>query len=446
MTEQSSNASFGEQFTKRWDQIQSGLKRPHILLSGLQKSGKSSIVECIYGSGASSIGVPITNDYLAYDSPDKSVAFYDGPGVIVGKSDVYFAGLKRFLEKHTANDDVVNEIHVVWHVINGQAPKVEGVEEVLCRKVFRDMPIIILINKADVSTPQTIQKIRNTVESWNLPNIKNIVEITTKDRSVLTANAKTSICPRCQSEDVTVKLGKKIFQCDACKLELPLSPVDSLVSKSVPASASNSPQLQSVVEMTKALLPQITRDSFVAASFHDLGGFEVRSHQAIMNLYDSVTTEHSATSVANHTTACLHELSNIWQLRRSDLNTYCRSTVEQFGRAPTSLVFWQENKGVKRRVIALSLLWLRCLRKLAVRVVKEFVGSNHNGSHIDSNYDSFVQSAFEGLSEPNLTKIEESLVFNGTRGYLLKGSERRFYEQITENEKQLLNEQFEEVK
>jgi len=189
------------------------------------------------------------------------------------------------------------------------------------------------------------------------------------------------------------------------------------------------------------------RETLVAVQFQHFAVSENRVQQLVLDLYDGIFKTADVGKIRSAATATVNNIGIVWNVQRSDLSQLAAASAHQYIRQLNVLAKIQGDKGSLRDAIGLCIVFNRCCRKLATRVVSEFVAHNHSAAHIDSNYPSWIPDSFAELSGDAHKKASDSLMpTTALRGYVIKGAERRHYEQVLENDKQLLNEIFANIK
>ena len=118
----------------------------------------------------------------------------------------------------------------------------------MCKELFHDLPIIFILNKADLSSDPDRAALRQTIEDLRLANKVAILD-TVCTPSLASLNIPDE-CPSCGSDDLDVKRKKQRLTCEDCGYEA------TLMAKT---------GLEDVVSQTIEALPVLAREQFVAA-------------------------------------------------------------------------------------------------------------------------------------------------------------------------------------
>ena len=110
-------------------------------------------------------GVPITQHFDRYELEDEQVVIYDSKGLEVGEHDNFIRTTAEFLEKGEGKD-----IHVVWYIINSAGSRFQPFEGDVCKSLFNNLPIIFILNKADLSAKTDREQLRQSILALSLGN------------------------------------------------------------------------------------------------------------------------------------------------------------------------------------------------------------------------------------------------------------------------------------
>jgi predicted RNA-binding Zn-ribbon protein involved in translation (DUF1610 family) len=101
----------------------------------------------------------------------------------------------------------------------------QSFEANLCDTIFADLPIFIILNKADTASPEQARIVKNEILSLNLSTCKAVFEVVS-DRK----NYSVDNCPKCGSEDIRFRAKTKEVLCDeeSCNARITLGPTHGL--------------------------------------------------------------------------------------------------------------------------------------------------------------------------------------------------------------------------
>lgn len=189
-----------KQFKNDWIELQNKIKKPRVLIAGITGSGKSSIINAIFGVTVANVGVglPITQYFQKFEPNNKPIIIYDSKGLECGMHDDFIKTTKEFIDTNTPNIDII------WYVINSASARINPFEQVLLEEIFKDIPLIIILNKADITTNDDLQVLEDVIMSYNLPHLLGVyATIGDRKKPVL------SQCPECKSDDFIIKIKEK---------------------------------------------------------------------------------------------------------------------------------------------------------------------------------------------------------------------------------------------
>ena len=183
-------------------------------------------------------GRPITQNFVKFSPEDKNVVLFDSRGLEAGMQfneflqDTldYFLHFEEDLEskshlksnqnKEKPCDALEAKIHVVWYVINAASARFQDFEERICREMFCKLPIVFVLNKSDISSPEQLGDLRKVLESMKLPNCVGIVETVTKKHAQAVPVSK---CPQCEATELLITTKLKMVICEVCGEQTPFT-------------------------------------------------------------------------------------------------------------------------------------------------------------------------------------------------------------------------------
>jgi GTP-binding protein EngB required for normal cell division len=236
-----------EQLTESFQELSQSLRKPNILLVGKTGSGKSSIINAVFGKrfAETGSGQPITQHLQKYES--GQVVIYDTVGLEHGTSDQFLNDIKQLIATSNRSSDLRDHIHIVWYVVDLAHARFQPFEGDICKTILGNLPIFIILNKADTATQEQVSTIRNQILSLDLSNCKAVFEVVA-DRK----NYSVDDCPKCHSESIRFRAKTKEIICDnkECGARTILGPTLGLAG---------------MVSTTARHLPAVARHYFVTA-------------------------------------------------------------------------------------------------------------------------------------------------------------------------------------
>jgi GTP-binding protein EngB required for normal cell division len=328
------------------------LQKPNVLVAGLTGSGKSSIINLVFNNDIAVVGPGQTKKFSKYDSDDMKVVIYDSEGIDDDDPSKFIESCNHFFAERKS--DTFQAIHIIWYLIDSTRGMVEPGELALFNGIFADIPLIFLLNKADKSSEEQRNKIKNTLTDLALPNcngIFNVVSVKSKAHSV----ADIECCPQCKCDDIIIYKKTSIMSCRGCNFQINLARVDNPVN-----------ELSKVVEATHDILPVGIRQAFVYSqnvSFHLKS--ESAKH-AIVEFWTNFSTTKTRAKLLKGVTQMLADLCFLW-----DFKTYGQAYAEAMANRALASFSWQDTVNLwlsKKfhaqclKATALGILWHHCLK------------------------------------------------------------------------------------
>ncbi len=324
-----------DRFKSDWNELHLKIKKPRVLIAGITGSGKSSIINTIFGVTIANVGVgyPVTQYFQQFEPANKPIIIYDSKGLECGMHEDFISTTREFLDSHIANIDII------WYVINSASTRIQPFEHTLLTDIFKDIPMIVILNKADITQAEDIQILKNVILEFNLPNLLGIYE-TIGDH----LRYRIEVCPNCKSDQIVLAMKTKIIKCEACHVETNLYATHD--------------GLNNVIEKTIEYLPEFVKESFICSQLINLKSKEEHSINLIREWYlKSIKTEKFKELISS--------LSHIWNFS----NNFKKSTASMNMR----LKILCKDVSNKTRAAAIAILWMHCLRKLATIVLDNFL-------------------------------------------------------------------------
>lgn len=141
-------------------EFQKDVKKPHILIAGPTRVGKSSLINKIFGEklAEEGKGEPVTNSVKKYEREDIGVILYDSPGCEIGN-------IEKF-EREVLNID--KPINLVWYCINSIANiepnDIESIKKFIEKKEEKGWDVSVVFTKCDKSDEERIENLKEAIK------------------------------------------------------------------------------------------------------------------------------------------------------------------------------------------------------------------------------------------------------------------------------------------
>mmetsp|Transcript_1579 Transcript_1579/g.5565 ORF Transcript_1579/g.5565 Transcript_1579/m.5565 type:complete len:563 (-) Transcript_1579:70-1758(-) len=410
-----------DHFKDAYQKVCTKVRRPNVLMVGFSGAGKSSIINTVFGGDLAKEGAgkPITQHFQRYCPADQNIVIYDSKGLEAGMAwEELKASTEDFLEslnnssgeeespnvriKHASPsrsssslDDVTNpnKLHLIWYVVNSAAARFQDFEERVCKELFPGTKIIFLLNKADISTKEQRDTMRQLILDMQLSQCIGIFE-TTSQRYAGIRSIDT--CPSCGAQDLIIHRRTKYALCEECDHKEHLQCTTGL---------------SDVIALTISTLPKIARESFIAAQKVSLRIKERRAKHVITDFYDEQSHCFTQAQLLQSIAKMLTRLSILWDFRAHGhlYGTHiARDLLSSFSVRDKIFLFVHKNKHQKLRATAIGIIWNRCVRKLFQEVFMETI-KDYTKEELDNMWPTLLETAFADLSEETVNLLEEEL-------------------------------------
>lgn len=141
-------------------EFQKDVKKPHILIAGPTRVGKSSLINKIFGEKAApeGKGEPITDKVRKYEREDIGVILYDSPGCEIGN-------IEKF-EREVLNID--KPINLVWYCINATANiepnDIETIKKFIGKKEEKGWDVSVVLTNCDKPDEERIENLKEAIK------------------------------------------------------------------------------------------------------------------------------------------------------------------------------------------------------------------------------------------------------------------------------------------
>ena len=370
-----------DQFKNDWIELQNKIKKPRVLIAGITGSGKSSIINSIFGVCVANVGVglPVTQYFQKFEPTNRPIIIYDSKGLECGMHDDFINSTREFIDTNSPHIDII------WYVINAASARINPFELILLGEIFKDIPLIVILNKADITSDEDIQTLKNVITSYDLPHLLGVYATIGDKHKRIQSN-----CPLCNSDAVTIKVKMKKMFCDICESESELYMTHNGLSM--------------IIEKTIEHLPEFVRESFICSQLINLKIKETYCIQIIKQLYDDYENSDYYKIIYN--------LSSVWNF---DSDSFMHLVKLLNVNDVLKKIVNGKNLS-KNEASAVAILWIHCLRKLATYVLDNFLkcqSSDNISDKINVNLNDLYGTSFNDLNGENIDAIIKIITDNG---------------------------------
>ena len=145
-----------------FNEFQKNVKKPHVLIAGPTRVGKSSLINKIFGEklAEEGKGTPVTDSVKKYEKEDIGVILYDSPGCEIGEENI-----KKF-EREVLNID--KPINLVWYCINAIANiednDIETIKKFIERKKEKGWDVSVVFTNCDRADEERIKNSKEAIK------------------------------------------------------------------------------------------------------------------------------------------------------------------------------------------------------------------------------------------------------------------------------------------
>ena len=143
-----------------FNEFQKNVKKPHVLIAGPMRVGKSSLINKIFGEeiAKAEISTPVTEDVKEHEKEDIGVILYDSPGCEIGN-------IERF-ERKVLN--IKEPINLVWYCINAIANiednDIETIKKFIERKKEKGWDVSVVFTNCDRADEERIKNSKEAIK------------------------------------------------------------------------------------------------------------------------------------------------------------------------------------------------------------------------------------------------------------------------------------------
>lgn len=143
-----------------FNEFQKNVKKPHVLIAGPTRVGKSSLINKIFGEeiAKAEISTPVTEEVKKYEKEKIGVILYDSPGCEIGN-------IERF-EREVLN--IKEPINLVWYCINTIANiednDIETIKKFIERKKEKGWDVSVVFTNCDRADEERIKNSKEAIK------------------------------------------------------------------------------------------------------------------------------------------------------------------------------------------------------------------------------------------------------------------------------------------
>eukprot|EP00736_Rhodelphis_marinus_P007000 Rmarinus@m.18022 len=380
-----------------------------VLLCGHSGAGKSSVVNCVFGSqvAETGAGAPVTQHFHRFDLENKPIVVYDSKGLEHGIEDEFVRDMSNFLSSHrsgykppsgkapdpssseeapksakvensSGDDDAGGVVDVVWYVVNLATARFQDYDVTICRDVLKDVPTVFILNKADVVKPEVVETLRTLILDLKLPCCRGVFAVSANPKTKV---ATVDICESCGSDDITIMKKQKLAECEDCGHKMSLEPPGN-----DPCGA-----IDSVIRATLDVLPEIAKNSLIAAQELSSTWKDERAVSIILAAIEETNLEKKIESTVMHLAESMGGLYGFRNAGRGAGAVRRKKALEIFNKSRTStkfLVRSKSNVSVQAVIAAEGVMLYRGFKERYLLMVDGCVaGSKLNGQRIGFGFD-----------------------------------------------------------
>ncbi|KDN57841.1 YcjF family protein [Exiguobacterium sp. AB2] len=134
------------------DRLRGKVKKPNILIAGATGSGKSSVVNHVFGRDLTKVaaGEPVTRGIHEFKSEDVAIVLYDSEGYEIGsaRQEAYADEVIGFVER-AGSKGAAEQMHLVWYAINASMKRVTPLDKVLIRRLNDVTSVAVVFTQID---------------------------------------------------------------------------------------------------------------------------------------------------------------------------------------------------------------------------------------------------------------------------------------------------------
>ncbi|MBH8577341.1 50S ribosome-binding GTPase [Nostocaceae cyanobacterium CENA369] len=153
------------------------IKAPNILVIGATGTGKSSLINAVFGEDLAQVGtgLPVTQGFHFYSN--GLVNIYDSAGYELGEGSAFVNTIFEFLySKQKVEPE--KQIHIVWYVISAPSARIEQFDIDIISLLHKyGIPLLIVLSQVDRASEQEVDSLKTVLSHFDITQSDDVIEI-----------------------------------------------------------------------------------------------------------------------------------------------------------------------------------------------------------------------------------------------------------------------------